>query len=400
MKEQTKLSCIYDQNYCNVNTLPSRKVYAAFEQKNGKHHQCDNISTWIQGIEEILGDNLRMGAYSTVSLELIAGAWCLLSKVSTENPPCKVGVLCDFFYFWLGDQLHGKLSGWNTSLPTIMQQIYTKLGGNNGPCSYGTIDNTNDGGFLQRRKKVFDYYYDYRTIWKQLMENDAPCSTAYGEYLKDAQDAYGRVQANCPTNNDDFCKEFWNKKFQNGTIPKPEDLKSKAASEQDLPPSDDEGDEKNLLSCLEVLSSKVATVPKETSSHLSPASPEVEGAAESSRSIAPIVSSTLAALGLPAAVFLLYKYTNLFSGIDGTFPKERNKRKRGSPVERHFNKSSVDDDDTLTTTEETSSTVDSSTITDSITEYSAPPSNRRRTNNRKGHQQQRQRKTNISYHNM
>ncbi|ANQ06954.1 KIR protein [Plasmodium coatneyi] len=265
---------------CSEDDLPSRKVYAALE-KRGKH-TCTEISSWTQQIEEILDKKLsnqwqhEAGEYATK----FSQAWCLVSKMNTAvGQPCER--VCDFFYFWLGDMLSDKLSGWTTEPEVVIQSIYTKLNGvsNNELCANTFLSSNMDTSFLQRRKKVFDYWHDYRTIWKQLKECGSSCNGAYDTYLNGVKEkgedggadgAYSMVSANCGSgehanNNDSFCTDFWNKKFKqkvhgdgSNPIPKPGDLKSKAMEEGQDPPSETE-DEKNLNSCFEQLSSTVSS---------------------------------------------------------------------------------------------------------------------------------------------
>ncbi|ANQ05987.1 KIR protein [Plasmodium coatneyi] len=328
---------------CKVDQLPSRKIYAALG-KNGKH-TCTTSTSMTAEIENILWDKLKhqWRQQSWMYAQKIANAWCLLSTMNTkkeQSPPCSV--ICDFFYFWLGDQLHGKLQGGHNALKSAIQSIYTKLSddANNGPCSHSFLQSTMSTEFLSRRKTIFDYYYDYRTIWKQIKnsqaEKSSSCTNAYDTYLVGAdgakgvggaQNAYNMVGANCGTeNHHDFCKKFrakFKKDGAKGTIPEPSKLKEQAQSGGDDPPSDTsvEGEDgkNDLSSCLEELYSVVVASSKETSSHHS-TSLQKEGNDSGSGIVPGVVTSAVGTtlVGLPLVTALLYKVMSTIFGKAST----------------------------------------------------------------------------------
>ncbi|ANQ10608.1 KIR protein [Plasmodium coatneyi] len=316
---------------CNVNTLPSKQIYAKFEEnKNGGKQICSDISTWTEGILDILGNKLKQNHMGAVKPEEIANVWCSISKLNTKEkeppPSCKVGVVCNFFYFWLGDKLEGKLQGGNAKLKEVIQSFFNKLSDSTGLCASTFLSSTMDTTFLKQRKKVFDYYYDYQTIWNQIKNSGSDgssCAQKYDSYLNGveeistdggADDAYRKVQANCPSNGgDNFCTEFWKKKFQqNGhggcgskPIPPPSQLKEKATSpEEVLPPASDEED--SLDSCLTQLLSQHSEITslagKEASTDQLP-----QGGAGGGTTTPVVASSALGIVGLPALAFFLYK---------------------------------------------------------------------------------------------
>ncbi|ANQ07535.1 KIR protein [Plasmodium coatneyi] len=203
-------------------------------------HKCDNIRNWTTGIDSILENKLQKEwvsgdeKYAT----RIANVWCFISKLITKKngqpPPCSA--ICDYFFFWLGDILCRDTKG-RKGFQDTMRSIYSKLNEHAVQCKYEPMGNTIGCGDFKERKIMFDYYYDYPTIWKNLWENSSLCKGKYDTYLTGngvkgvgadggADDAYRKVQASCPADvNDRFCKEFWNKKFQNESIPRPSELK-------------------------------------------------------------------------------------------------------------------------------------------------------------------------------
>ncbi|ANQ05917.1 KIR protein [Plasmodium coatneyi] len=423
---------------CNVNDLPSQKIYNKF--KNGGN-DCASITSWEDNIVRILAStpgNRFVG--QTQYMTDIAQASCFLSKTKTENPPCSR--ICDFFYFWLGSKLCEKVSRINT-VYSIMQQIYEKLGGSSHQCKYKSMNDRVDCTAFKRRKKVFDYYHDYRMIWKELKactSEDSSCKGKYDTYLtgngvkeiggdRGADGAYGAIAAGGTHSLDDYFKKFWDKFEGNGdggsgTIPPPSKLKEKALSEergQDPPPASDEEGGANLVNCLTQLSSVVvaSSLPQQEEE---PAGGSPSTAVENPSTVTPaVVSSTAALLGLPMAALLLYKYNLLPSWFGNPSRSNGNKNRKKRSVERHFNSSSNDDNSTVTSTD--ISTVYStapSTISDSMTEDVSTIYNGRRspsrvggtgrTNNKQQPQQQRhqrqernnrtEERRNIKYHQM
>ncbi|ANQ09108.1 KIR protein [Plasmodium coatneyi] len=299
---------------CKLEDLPSKQIYTYF---NNDGHKCANSDSKAQQISSILKDKIRdfwIDGDRNYA-QRITSAWCLVSTVSTKGET-QCDKTCDYFYFWLGDILCNKW-GSSSSFKDTMREIYNKLNEQGAHCTYNDMHNTVSRDIFSKRKIIFDYYYDYRTIWKDLKSFKEYCTQVYKSYLDAATTAYRQVQANCGTgnrnNNDDFCKRFKEMFEDNdGKIPKPSELQSKAMRED--PASDNEGDEANLDSCLKQLFSVVAASSfghKETSSHHSPPSQLKSGAAaagNSTNTVVPIVSSAVTGISLPAAVtFFLYK---------------------------------------------------------------------------------------------
>ncbi|ANQ10830.1 KIR protein [Plasmodium coatneyi] len=283
---------------CNVNDLPSKQIYQKFEQKNGKT-KCPQCNSWADGITSILEDKLRDEWEDWEYATEIAQAWCLISKLNTEekqpSSPCKEK-LCNFFYFWLGGTLCHRLKP-STWFQDTMQEIYTKLKGSNVQCEYIPIDGTIDRDLFKYRKIIFDYYYDYKTLKEQLKyppSEVSPCKVKYDAYLQDVEDAHKQVEANCGrTSKDEYCNNFWNK-FKNSNIPKPPDLKSNIMNGEDITE-----DGTDVLRCLTQLSSAITELSRqeETSASLGTISSTA-------------ISSALGTVGvaaLPIVAFLSYK---------------------------------------------------------------------------------------------
>ncbi|CAA9986409.1 KIR protein [Plasmodium knowlesi strain H] len=421
-------------NSCDVNKLPSKQIYNYFERGNNDvQEKCPDYATWVGAIEGILEDKIgqpqdSLKYYTAGGLAKdIAKAWCNASNMiatikggSVDPPrlpssPCKVEVLCDFFYFWLGDLLHDKLNAWfPTSLgravsraispKEVMKQIFETLNGSsNNLCAGSFMNSSMEADFNTQRRKIFDYYYDHRTIWNNIKNNQSAgsgCAVAYTQYLNDAQSAYGQLDATNEDPNDHFWTNLWKPNFKDkNDIPQPHDLKSKG-TQGDSPPlsGGEEREIGNLLSCLAQLFSEADTLKSKGQGTMEGQSQEVHGPTEVSIPTSPATNSTLPAtavssavglIGLPTVAFALYKYTDVFDGIKKSLfggsnnTRGRSMERRSIGRRQHFddtfteNDSSTLGDDGSTTLDGGGGGGDSSTLggssTDISTIYNEPP---------------------------
>ncbi|CAA9987550.1 KIR protein [Plasmodium knowlesi strain H] len=272
---------------CKLENLPSRKIYNKFKGNGHANYTCPNISSWTNEIENILDGKITNNYQHEVVpySQQIAKTLCLLTKVNdkrTVGAPCEK-VLCDFFYFWLSDLLHGKLRGVITvrqggsqhiSQKVVIRQIFETLNGlPSNLCASRFMHNNIEADFNAQRRKILDYYYDHRTIWNNIKNNQSAgssCAVAYTQYLSDAQSAYGQLSATTEDPNDHFLTNFWKKNFKDQSkIPKPENLQSEATKRNPPALSGEEDSEiENLLSCLAQLSSVAATLPSNEDSQV------------------------------------------------------------------------------------------------------------------------------------
>ncbi|ANQ08205.1 KIR protein [Plasmodium coatneyi] len=348
---------------CNVNDLPSQKIYNKF--KNNVQ-ECANSSSWKTGIEGILNGKIkRTWNYDEkVCAKDITKAWCPVSNIESGNLACTV--ICDYFYYWLGEILCNNRKGLS-SFKDTMRDIYKKLGNSSGnQCSYITMDNSIDQDLFKYRKLIFDYWNDYKTIWKQIKQEcssgGSSCAQVYATYLSNADSAYRQVQANCgETVMDDFCKKFRDK-FKNSdttkNIPEPGKLKDKAVSKEDLGPDDGEDEHgADLNSCFQQLSVAISALHSNGETELGPVLAEgPSGSVNTTTPTAATISGTLATTAVATISLLLYKYNLLPSWLHNKLGGGNRRGRRGRSTRPNF------DDDTLTTAD--SSTIGSTTTDD------------------------------------
>ncbi|ANQ07103.1 KIR protein [Plasmodium coatneyi] len=348
-----------DLEYCDTSCFPSRKKIA---------------------------DQLKEYFINEQYANLIARLLCKISALLEEGQADSK--ICTFFNYWLQHILSDKLNG-DTSFSTLVEAINKELSGieHKNKCELTDID-TNNIPF-HRRKVLLEYSVDYDRINSDLTRFGSPkpsCSKKYHKHLQAIVDAYKAAYSPChresSTNCDDF-KEVFKKNDNRDTLT----LECQPLSDKEesaLGEKDDENDLRTLLSkgggelppddqterCTEMMSGGTTTSGENTTA-------------------APILSSVFGTLiGVPAFVFLLYKYNSLFSGILNNFGgSNKNRRKRTAAVESDF-------DDTLTNDGTDTSTL-YSTITDDSTIYNEQPPDRRGAGNNNARQ-----KRNVAYQRM
>ncbi|ANQ10614.1 KIR protein [Plasmodium coatneyi] len=297
---------------CKVENLPSRKIYAAFEQKNGDKQTCEHRSSWTQGIENILKDKLKnewVTANESYATK-IARAWCLVSSILSKRESL-CSTICDFFYYWLGGILSENLSGWRISFATLMNEIYAQLQTlpGNSPCATIKTAPTTSTTFFKNRKIIFDYLYDCNTIRSPPQPGGKQCAGAYSTYKQEAEQKYGMVRAGCSHgtgSNDPCCKKLKEMEGESGT-PIPQNLSQLTCTEVNMP--------QQLLACIEQqhqdrsAGSEPPQKP-EIQVHSKPegsATTSPIGGGGSGSAVIPGVSSILGIVGLPVTAFFLYK---------------------------------------------------------------------------------------------
>ncbi|ANQ07135.1 KIR protein [Plasmodium coatneyi] len=371
---------------CSVDKLPSQKIYAALG-KNGKH-TCTNSSSWTTEVGSILKGKLRHSwDDEEVYAKEITKSWCNVSTVLREKPSCSA--ICNFFYYWLGGTLCDRLNTWS-SFKTIMQQIYSKLEDSDVQCTYISMQDTVDTEIFKQRKQLFDYYYDYRTILKELKictTTECSCKGKYDDYLKDVEDAHKQVEANCGKGIDYYCNTFWNK-LKDSKIPKPPNLQNGITNGEDITENEEDG--ADVLSCLTQLSSAIPELTEPTPA-LHSSSPQEGG------SVAPAAVSAaggLAAIGFPAVMFVLYKY-NFLPNLFRKKLRGRSTRKRSS--ERNLD---ILMEDSTTGGSTIDASEKSSTLDDSTTVYSSAPYTTTTSRRASSAEHQGGQRNNIGYQNM
>ncbi|ANQ05869.1 KIR protein [Plasmodium coatneyi] len=330
----------------------------------------------------------------------IAKALCCIAdmKKRTESRLYHIG--CNFFYYWMTNiiisgQHSGKLKDITKIVLPKLKELYK---GSN--CEILDKDTT-DTNTLKKRKTIFDYYIECEIIGMLALRNQSQCTEKYGKYLEGIVAIYEEVKKECQgrLGNDEYCKGI-----------------------KDV--FEDKCDPKKLKAKCTALS-KPGSASSQDSLGPRPEPGSGPGTTSNGGTFAiPAASSILGIVGLPSIIFLLYKYTSIFSGIRGTLSGGNNSRKREgrSTIGHELNTSEDENDDFIsyaTTTVGSSSNLSTDHSTDQSTIYDISPKRGTRAgragtnmtnNNKPGHhqrkksqQQQRQsqqKSRNIAYQNM
>ncbi|ANQ05719.1 CYIR protein [Plasmodium coatneyi] len=289
---------------------------------------------------------------------------------------------CTFFYYWLGDILWKNID--SSTVLALMRKIYEEYRkkANEERCKI-IYDNISEGEFKQR-KLAYEYYNNYGAIKEQREQRGTKCNAAYHTYLKERADAYNAIRTDCEgKDTEPYCSDF-NTKWKKYKEPKPRG--QGGYEEKDL----------EILECTPPPKPKPNPNPNQAGSSGSFSDYDYGSASSTVAPAAVSAAGGIAAIGLPAVMFLLYKYTNLFSGLRNSFGGSNSRsRKKRSIIRNELNTLSEDSateygTDYSTIASSVASTEDNSTIYDG-------PTSRGRTNNgrRPGN-----RGRNISYQRM
>ncbi|ANQ10802.1 CYIR protein [Plasmodium coatneyi] len=291
----------------DLNRLPSKKAYAAFDHRYGN---CGTYGVNVGDAASQLNSALNSHQNIKNEAEKILKAWCEASSQMTGSYASSSG-LCQYFYFWLWDLLKNKLSDTEESPLSVMKTIYEKLNqvsssstttvGGKEMCKI-IYDNISDKEFFPQVKIHFDYSKDYLTITTQLGNGVSgggvgtkACDTTYHDHLEAIKTACSAIEADCKEDSlspksGKYCDPL------------------RAAGQQNEVTAGDycKKEELQKLECQEVPKPKPNPNPNQASSSGSFSDADSGSAASS---IAPAAGG-LAAIGIPTVLFFLYKVSN------------------------------------------------------------------------------------------
>ncbi|ANQ08280.1 Uncharacterized protein PCOAH_00023470 [Plasmodium coatneyi] len=324
--------------------LPSRDMYNKL-----KSEKCDNsdITIFFSRKKPKLESYFSLMTIEDY-LDLIVNAYCYSTIGSSEKTVD--AQRCTALYHFIGSLLpnHSNTNGFSQQ----MNKIYSELNMNYSPknCSLDDGGCFNDSKIpFPERKTIFDYWQDYSQLQSLIKDSEqSSCGQKYREYLDAADSAYQSINGTCtstntgtpPTPNDIFCTEF-NSKFNttarsdsgSGSIKKPSELISELEPKLQLQQQQQQQQQ-----------------PQPPQLPFPAGGPPARRGGDASSVVPGAVSGGLAAIGLPAVLFFLYKYTNLFSGIGGTLFSGKSRRGKRS-VRQNLSTSFSDDSRTEYSTE-------------------------------------------------
>ncbi|ANQ08217.1 Variable surface protein Vir7-like protein, partial [Plasmodium coatneyi] len=337
-----------------TNVRSSATIYSKFD---GASNYCAHNST--KKIDEIWVQQQLHDSYTSD----ITNACCVAGTMD-QRDPYYIGRY-HFLLYWIVEELLKELQ--DSRFITVMKKICEELQRLNTENEIKIICSDISESILKQRKKIYEYFWDYKEIKQQLESGAQYCDSEYCNYLSDILSTYSTVNDTCPESGDnssEYCTQF-RKMFIGYDHSTMQNLKSKLVTQTKT------------------------TVDAHISSDLSSQQDiqPMEWRNSSSPTATTISSALVPTIGIPAIAFFLYKYTNLFSGIRNTFRGSNNRSRSGRS--KRFTERNLD---ASITTESTFGSTDTSThySTDNSTIYDRPLKGR--ANNT------RQRQKNISYY--
>ncbi|ANQ05868.1 KIR protein [Plasmodium coatneyi] len=332
--------------------------YAPFEGngddcKNGIAQNIENLKATNKDIENYL-DNIKKAA-------------CYVDKMYNWENNLFGSVRCHFLYYWIGEKLSKSLTGHKFSgllniICSIVQQEYVSKG-----CRLicpGNIDQI----IFNEMKAVYDFLYNYDTIYTRTRQRRTECNQQYTDYVQGISESHKKVEHHCTDKpNDDYCRNIWTKQKTA--------IQEKLSELQCKPPAAEE----------KVTECPSADQELQISSSTHPNNPP-----STTTTALSSIFGTLATIGAP---FLLYKYKLLAPWFgNNSNGKSRMKRSTARNPDT-FTENSSTHDSTDTSTIGPTDIAENSTVRSGV--YTTPSirQSTRRTNNAPGRQ-------NIGYQNM
>ncbi|ANQ06223.1 KIR-like protein [Plasmodium coatneyi] len=367
------------------------KYYKTFNNDEGTINNCSGIDVQPDKLKSPLESKFNDCKKITADADKIAKAYCSACNMNTTKK--MDGEPCYFFYHWLGDKYWNDLG--NKNFLDLLREIHETLRGNThtDKCRFQYSD-VNDT-LLPQMKKVFDYYYDHKIIQKNLLKNLPKCEAKWMGYLEGIASACITIRADCKgkdrTSTNSYCSDFHTKYMVHCGVAEALNVYCTEASTL--------GESSQHTSVKEKLKSERHLAQQEQQSTLT----KLEETLLQANKASSLSSAfgTIAALELPAALFLLYKYKP-WSSWFGNHSSGNGERGRSNTRKRRSTRNEfdtlTDDASTITdsiigdsTTADDSTTVHSTAYTRQATGKSTR--GRTRTNNTPGHHQ----RTNVGY---
>ncbi|ANQ05998.1 KIR protein, partial [Plasmodium coatneyi] len=335
------------------------------ESKLGSTEDCDDDCTKNMK-NTVLNDGSSIKHYKGE----VVHASCYVSKKYTSGGTHK-NEWCHFLYYWIGYKLyHHTTPGQIKSPLNYICKLITQTYGNKG-CTLICPDNIDQTIFGQM-KEVFDYSYDYKTVRGELLKDGSHCEgewSSYRDKIFSACDAISKHCQNSTYAGDPYCKKFKDKYDQYCDTVKLSKEKCKLQSQ---------------LTSVQEEKARAEQAQKLALSEKQAISTKLNNAIHQANKASSLSSAfgTLAALELPALLFLAYKYKPWSSWFGNNFSGNgRSGRNKRSNIQRNFDNLTETSTVDFTGSSETSSTIDDhSTVRPSA--YIGQPGGR--TNNNAG----------------
>ncbi|CAA9987804.1 KIR protein [Plasmodium knowlesi strain H] len=294
--------------------LPSKIAYNGIVNNEVT---CGDYGNLISGVVEAVKRHSKVDDEANS----IAKYFCYAYKNKGSGP--WDGSPCSYVYYHVGNTYSTAFddheSFWKF-MGTVSEQL-GKLPVDGGNKCQIDLSYTDRKDFIWE-KRVYDYYRDHEAVQKKLQDGDSPCSTELDQYLTEAAIGCKLIHRYCNGKTEGEGKAFCDKFKTKYDEHKPEELLGEK--------------------CISNLEDEISAY-AETSDIISngesgedTVSAEIAPIFSFARD-GPIASSGLAAVGLPAIAYFLYKYTSLpfwlreqFGGRSNHISRSRRRARRST----------------------------------------------------------------------
>ncbi|CAA9991294.1 KIR protein [Plasmodium knowlesi strain H] len=277
--------------------LPSKKVYTEIVRITDP---CGDDGSLISGVEEAVKAHREVKEEANSIAKYICYSLGKKDTLSGGDPSLY------YVYYHVGNTYSSYFKKDDSSFWKFMGTVSQQLGelpvDKENKCKI-ELSHIDTKDFIWE-KRMYDYYKDYETIKEKLQYGESPCSTELDQYLTEAAIGYKLIHRYCNGKTEGkekaFCDKFKTKYDEH----KPEELLGEK--------------------CISNLEDEISAYAENSGIIYNGESGEDTASAEIASIFSfardgPIASSGLAAVGLPAIAYLLYKYTSLPSWLREQF---------------------------------------------------------------------------------
>ncbi|CAA9991191.1 KIR protein [Plasmodium knowlesi strain H] len=192
--------------------LPTDVIYRMLEggmwcqAVQGERHDC--CQQMGGNVGAVLEEYLERGKKENLA-EIIEQNYCVACATKGDGDTDGTNYYdpCEFFYYWLGDQIKDKLKNVH-DFKNVMGAIYDKLLGGKCKEKFNELYEDVSEIVFPESKILFDYNYDYNYLNSKKGSNEESLCEELNGKLGGAQGAHDWLCQKCETPMDKYCKEF------------------------------------------------------------------------------------------------------------------------------------------------------------------------------------------------
>ncbi|SBT52539.1 PIR Superfamily Protein [Plasmodium ovale wallikeri] len=283
-----------------LESLPSYIFYGKLTEGRGYCNEFDIV------------DSIHEGLYKYTDIQNVsynlARALCTVSYIKDDD--MSYTERCHFLYYWIGDTLYKYLKSEHLFSP-IIDELYTAANKFKVPNKCNIIYHNISKDFFNKRKIVYDYIQNYKTIKQSLTDHGYSCNREYKNYISKSVRIYNEVYNTCNGNSDTYCMKFQ----ENFTKYNHDELSKLSCNlEQERPVEPPRVGARGSLNDAELDIPSPQFHVAAVAPHLGSVGLPSEGASSSKRSDA-VMSVIFPIIGIFLVCFTLYRFTPLWPWI-------------------------------------------------------------------------------------